>query len=525
MFNQLASSPEARQKKQPNGRLSAAMKSTIPAILFSLLVPCLVPAQTVTSFEGIDASQLANPLIDFDPNGAIGTKQYMEWVNLAYQAYDKTTFAPVWTTPQAGNTPWQLSQMQNCYNFSGDGLVMFDRLASRWIIAAHGLPSVGQYYYCVAISNTDDLTSTTLAWYTYQFALNPVLGTNSKGHAYFPDWPKLGTWADAYYVSFDLLDKDNNYLPIGVVACALDRTNMLAGSTPNPMQCFSDPNPIPNTGSLYLSHSLIPADVEGTTPPPAGRDEFMVSIQNPPNDGQTTTSNSINLWDFHVDWVTPSNSTFTRSAISVPTYTPGCYNPAFPLRTVCVPEPSTNSSGVHYKVDSVGDRLMPRLSYRNFGTYESFLVSQTTQPGTSKQTGIRWYELRSNGAGSPAVFQSGTINPDKANYRFMPSIAQDRVGNAAVGYSISSLTSHPGIKASWWNLPNQTTSTGIVLMNGLGDEQNSSLWGDYTSMTVDPVDGCTFWYVNEYFTQNQVSKLNWQTRISKFKISSCATKK
>jgi hypothetical protein len=519
----LTSSPEAR-KKRPDRRFSTIMKSNLPVLLVLLLAPCFLRAQVVTSFEGIDASQLSNPPIDMDPNGAVGTKQYMEWVNLAYQAYDKTTFAPVWPTPRAGKTPWQSAQMPNCYNLSGDGLVMFDRLASRWIIAAHGLPASGAYYYCVAISNTDDLTSHTLAWYTYQFALNPVLGINAQGHAYFPDWPKLGTWPDAYYVSFDLLDKDQNYLPIGVVACALDRTNMLTGSTPDPIQCFSDPTPIPKTGTLYLKHSLIPADVEGTTPPPAGRDEFMVSVQNPPNDGQSTTSNTINLWAFHVDWVNPANSTFTNSPLSVTPYTPGCYSASFPLRTICVPEPSTNASGAHYKVDSVGDRLMPRLSYRNFGTYESFLVSQTIQPGTIKQTGIRWYELRSNGSGNPTVFQSGTIDPDKANYRFMPSIAQDKAGNAAVGYSISSLTSHPGIKASWWNLPKQTKSTAVVLMNGSADEQNSGKWGDYTSMTVDPVDGCTFWYVNEYFTQNQISTIDWQTRISKFKISSCTAK-
>ncbi len=501
------------------------MKSTIPVLLLLLLAPCLLFAQTVTSFEGIDASQLKSPQVDIDPNGAIGTKQFMEWVNVAYQAYNKTTFAPIWSAPQPGNTPWQQSQMTNCYNLSGDGLVMFDRLASRWIIAAHGLPSNGQYYYCVAISNTDDLTSKTFAWYTYQFALDGVLGTNSHGHNYFPDWPKLGTWADAYYVSFDLLDKDQNYLPIGVVACALDRTNMLTGSTPNPIQCFSDPNPIPKTGTLYLSHSLIPADIEGTTPPPAGRDEFMVSIQNPPNDGHTTTSDTLNLWAFHVDWITPTNSTFTRSPLTVTPYTPGCYNAAFPLRTVCVPQPSTNSNGVHYKVDSVGDRLMPRLSYRNFGTYESFLVSQTIQTAASKQTGAQWYELRSNGGGLPSVFQSGTIDPDKANYRFMPSIAQDQAGNAAMGFSISSLTSHPGIRASWWNLPKQTKSTGLTLTTGAGDEQNSGIWGDYTSMTVDPADGCTFWYVNEYFTQNQVTTLNWQTRISKFKIGTCKVNK
>src|SRR5580658_747256 len=149
---------ESLRKTQPE--TSVAMKSATLALLV-LLTPAL-RAQTVTTFEGIDASQLAHKDIDFDPNGAVGTKQYMQWVNVYYQAFDKVTFAPVWTTPQRGNLPWEIALMPNCYNLSGDGLVMFDRIASRWIVAAHGLPSVGQYYYCVAVSNTDDLTSTSL---------------------------------------------------------------------------------------------------------------------------------------------------------------------------------------------------------------------------------------------------------------------------------------------------------------------------------------------------------------------------
>jgi hypothetical protein len=321
-------------------------------------------------------------------------------------------------------------------------------------------------------------------------------------------------------VSFDLEDPSSGE-EIGILACALDRTNMLTGNTANPMQCFSDPNPIPIKGPVYLKHSLIPADVEGSNPPPAGRHEFFVSIQNPVNDGVTTTSNSINLWDFHVDWVNPVNSTFTNTPLTVSTYTPGCYNPKNVLITQCVPEPSTPTT--HVKVDSVGDRFMPRLSYRNFGTYESFLVSHTIQTGISpnKQTGIRWYELR--GSGAPSVYQSGTIHPGGIYmYRFMPSIAQDKVGNAAVGYNVSGTVGHPGIRSSWWNLPSQTKPTELTILTGVADEENSWHWGDYSSMTVDPVDGCTFWYVTQYFASNQTgSAINWNTRISNFKISTC----
>ena len=487
-------------------------------LLLCLLAPSLMHSQKVTSFEGMDASQIAHPQLDVDPNGAVGTKQYMEWVNVSYQAYDKVTAAPVWSTPQNGTTPFHTNNMPNCYSVGGDGIITFDHLALRWVIALRATATKGNYYYCVAISNTDDLTSSTLAWYTYQFSLNPVLGVNTQGDAYWPDWPKFGTWWDAYYVSFDLNDVDRSYRQIGTVVCALDRTNMVIGGTALPMQCFSDPNPIPTNGAVYLKHSLIPADIEGTTAPPAGRDEFLVSIQNPPIDGKTTTSTSMNLWDFHVDWVNPTNSTFTNSSVTVPAYTPGCYDPSKTVATLCVPQPSTVTTNV--RVDSVGDRFMPGFGYRNFGTYESFLISHTVKAAAkTKQTGIGWKELR--GSGTPTLFQSGTLNPNPV-FRFMPSIAQDAVGNAAVGYNISSNGTHPSIKASWWNLNTSSQPTQLNIVVGTGDEENSWHWGDYSSMTIDPVDDCTFWYVSQYFISNQTgTQINWNTRIGHFKVSAC----
>jgi hypothetical protein len=494
----------------------------LPFLLF--LGSCFAQAQAVTSFDGIDDSEVLTPQLDLDPNGAVGTKQYMEWINIFYQAYDKVTFAPVWATPQAGTLRFRINDQLNCLAVGGDGIIIFDRLASRWVIAFHTSQPSDQYYYCIAISNTDDLTSPTLAWYTYAFFLNPVLGSNSKGQTYFPDWPKIGTWADAYYVAFDLEDIAQEHKNIGSMACAFDRTNMLIGNpNPNPMQCFNA-NPNQN-GNVYLGHALIPADVEGTTPPPVGRDEFLVSIQNPPNDKKSTTSNTINLWDFHVDWVTPTNSTFTNVPLTVTTYTPGCYIPTQILNTYCAPEPAINPANKqHYHVDSLGDRLMPRLDYRNFGTYESFLVSHTIRTGqnTNTQTGIRWYELR--GSGTPAIYQEGTLAPDTTLYRFMPSIAQDQDGNAAVGYSVSSASTHPGIKAAWWNLGRTFSPIELALQAGKGDEENTNEWGDYTSMTVDPIDDCTFWYVNEYLPKNETGPPpNRNTRIANFKIPTCGS--
>jgi hypothetical protein len=486
-----------------------------------LLLTCSLglQAQTVSTFEGIDASQVAKPNYDIDPNGAVGTKQYMEWTNVYYQAWNKTTLAPVWSKPVAGTTPWTTNGNTNCNDITGDGVIIFDRLASRWVIAAHNAGST-TYYYCVAISNTDDLSSSSLAWYTYAIPLDSVLGTNAQGTTYFPDWPKIGTWADAYYIGMDIQDPNNKYAEVGVLACALDRTNMLIGGTPNTPQCFR----VPTSGSAtVLYHSLQPADVEGTTPPPTGAPEFYASIENPVLDGVTTTSSSFNLWQFHVDWSNPANSTFTQSTVPVNAYTPGCYTAKNPTNTVCVPEPTTASTSNY--IDSVGDRFMFRFAYRNFGTYESYLASHSIQVGTGSgsQTGVRWYELR--GSGVPSLYQWGTIDPDNSLYRFMPSIAQDQGGNAAVGYSTSSASAHPAIAASWWNLNSQSTPTEIKLYSGTADQENTYHWGDYTSMTVDPVGGCTFWYVNEYFNTNQIGtgKPVWQTRISNFTAPGCGS--
>jgi len=141
--------------------------------------------------------------------------------------------------------------------------------------------------------------------------------------------------------------------------------------------------------------------------------------------------------------------------------------------------------------------------------------------GTNQQTGIRWYELRGS-SGTPTLYQDGTVSNGSTLYRFVPSIAQDSAGNAGVGYSVSSGSVHPGIRAATWSLPNKTAPVEIALYNGVGDDENSEHWSNLSSMTVDPSDDCTFWYVNQYYQANETgTEMNWDTRISYFKESSC----
>ena len=117
---------------------------------------------SVKTFEGIDAA--TDPVVGLtvDPNGAVGTKQYLEWVDQAYQGYDKNTFAAVYPSAQRASTPWAQNNMPDCESAGGNGVILFDHLALRWIIAVRvGGPN---YFYCVAISNTDDLKASNFAW-------------------------------------------------------------------------------------------------------------------------------------------------------------------------------------------------------------------------------------------------------------------------------------------------------------------------------------------------------------------------
>jgi len=488
---------------------------TLCLVLFSGFSSAQVALQT---FDGINVSAAGSnwTCCVIDMNGAVGTKQYMEWVDSAYQGYDKITFQPVYSGVKAGDTPW-LQSGPNCQGHAGNGVVLFDHLASRWVIGVRqGISTApGTYYYCIAISNTDDLKSATFQWFSYVQPLNTIIGHNSKGHTYFPDYPRIGTWPNGYYVTFDVEDPDNSFQNIGVLVCAFDRANMLSGRTMRAPQCSHYPSVY---SGEYLGHSLLPADVEGTVAPAAGMPETLISIQNP---SSGTTSTTVNFWQFNVNWTSPTLTTFTGPiSVTVPTYTPACYTVAQPLNTGCVPEPTSITTGVY--LDSLGDRLMHRFAYHRYPTapYNTFVVSQTVQVGSGSlsQTGIRWYEFQSPGT----LVKSGTLTNAGGSYRFLPSVAQDKNGNVAVGYSISGTGLSPSIRASYLNVRGGSiTPTEFDIVTGTADDEYNYRWGGYSSMTVDPVDDCTFWYVNEYFTVPMIKSGTWRTRIGNFKAPGC----
>jgi hypothetical protein len=414
-----------------------------------------------------------------DTNAGVGPNNVVQIVNTDYAVFNKSgtaTFGPV-----AINTLWSgfggLCQTNN----DGDPVVRYDRAADRWIILQLAVSGANgssvPFEICVAVSTTGDPTG---SFNRFSFA-----------YADFPDFPKLAVWPDAYYLTVNQFNSTGTMF-LGANVAALDRTSMLAGQ-PATSISFNAPTNVA---------SLLPSDLDSSTQPPSGSPNFLSTL------GSST--NTLDVFQFHVDFATPGNSTFTGpTTLATAAFSEACSG------GTCIPQ-----AGTRNKLDSLGDRLNFRTAYRAFSDHQSIVLSHSVTAGSS--TGVRWYEIRISSTNAPSIFQQGTYAPD-SSFRWMPSIALDDVGDIAVGFSVSSSSLHPEIHYTGRLVTDAlgTMSQGEgVIINGAGSQtQHLTRWGDYSAMNVDPADNCTFWFTSEYIPAN--GSFNWKTRIGSFKFPSC----
>lgn len=411
-----------------------------------------------------------------DTTGAVGTTQFVQWVNTSFAIFDKAT-GNVLYGPAAGNTLFSgfggTCETQN----DGDPVVLFDKQANRWVLMQFAVPSGGPYYQCVAVSKTADATG---AWdrYAYQYSG-------------FNDYPKAGVWPDGYYVTYNIFN-GNSFG--GSKVCAFDRAQMLAGAAAT-QQCVQ----------LSTSYGgLLPSDLDGSILPAAGTPNFVMNLG----------TNKLNLWKFSVNWATPSATALTGpTALAVTSFTAACGG------GTCVPQ-----AGTARTLDSLADRLMYRLAYRKFADgHDALVVNHAVTLGATKRStyaGVRWYEVRNPG-GTPTVYQQSTYAPD-TTYRWMGSVGMDKQGNIALGYSASSSAIKPALRYATRLAGDalNTLSNETVIVQGTGSQTGTlSRWGDYSHMSIDPTDDCTFWYTSEYLKAD--GTFNWSTRIHSFKINGC----
>jgi hypothetical protein len=431
-----------------------------------------LPIEAVVTFPGIGLDTHYGITSDPpDTNGSVGKSHYVQWVNVGLAVFDKATGMPV-LGPVDGNLLWT-GFGGNCEHFNdGDPIVVYDKVADRWLLTQFAV-SGSPFSQCVAVSTSPDPTGT-YARYEYQFQD-------------FNDYPKFGVWPDAYYGTFNMF-RGNAF--VGAKICAFERAKMLAAG-PARMQCFD------STGQ----GGILPSDLDGATPPPSGAPNYLMNFGN----------DRLNLWKFHVDWTNPGSSTLTGpTTIGTAPFEIACNNAPNP--GACVIQPNTTEL-----LDTLSDRLMFRLAYRNFGDHETLVVNHAVAAGGA--SGVRWYEVRDPG-GTPTIFQQGTYAPD-GTFRWMASIAMDKAQNVLMGYSRSGPQIFPSVfftGRSASGPPNQLAIEKAAV-NGTGSQSNPDRWGDYSSMSLDPTDDCTFWFSTQY--EGVTGQFNWQTSIVRVRFSNC----
>ncbi len=474
--------------------------------------------EPMANFEGISNTDNFN-LFGFrvnppDPVGDVGPNHYVEMVNLAFAVYDKQ--GNLLSGPFAIGDLWAGFAVEDCTDPSGDPIVVYDQLVNRWILSQFTTRGFDDptlpFYDCVAISKTPDPTG---EYYRYAFITQP----DPDGGYFFPDYPKYGVWTNSYIMTtrdFGLIDG------YGISVYALEKNKMISGNPKaRAVQFFLDYEEVP----LHLiGDGLLPPDIDGHRRP---QDHVPAPIIGTMDSGASYGApfDALNIFELSIKWKANPEASL-EFAGSFPVAEFDSVFPCAPTSRDCLPQPGITNPAQYLDILSYRQRPMWRLAYRNFGKYESFVTNQSVEalPGIA---GLRWYEIRRTG-GAYEVYQQGTFAPDDGVHRWMGSIAQDRDGNMALGYSVVNGTDvYPGIRYTGRMagdpLGQMPMGEGIVI-DGTGLQlTTNSRWGDYTSMNVDPVDDCTFWYVNEYYTaEGQASSVaGWQTRIASFKITGC----
>ena len=380
-----------------------------------------------------------------------------------------------------------LTTVVPCRRGLGDPLVLYDRAADRWILSeiASGASS---NTVCVYVSSGPDPTGT---WFAYAF---------KQGDGVFPDYPKLGVWPQTGGGSY-LLGINGGDTVSGIAA--FDRAKMLAGQ-PAPFQKF------PNLPTPYGPYMMMPATVQGPTPPPDGQPAMFVTMVDDEwiFGADTPATDDLPLAELRVDWQTPANSTMTLlPPITISEFRTPCTETSF-----CVPQPGA------IRLNAIVALFHP-LQYRNFGDHQTLVSTFDVDTDGTDHVGPRWFELRKTGASPWGLFQEGTIGSQPNVHRWIGAVAMDGSGNMAIGYSRSgkAVPYYPSIyyRGRLATDPLGTMPQGeFAIWDATDSRTVNPRWGDYAGIGIDPSDDCTFWFTTEYGRYGD-------TRVAAFKFDTC----
>jgi hypothetical protein len=459
----------------------------------------------VEDFEGINNEQTTNREqistgVQPDTEGDVGLRNYVQWVNTSFAVYSKDGRRLL--GPMPGNVLWQDLPSPCATSNAGDPMVLYDEAAGRWIFTQFTGSSGLEYYQCIAVSTSDDPTG----YYTRYVVEMPELGPQTARYELLNDYSKLSVWKESYVLTD--VQKDEP----GVGVFAFDRAAMLNG-LPARVFYFDLPNQAP----------MLPSDLDGPLVPPSG--PLLVQGPDASDSAVSMTPDALTLRRLHVGFGT------SPAASIEPPFPPIGEDVRFPTlcpgdAQECVPQPGAGAA----TLDAIDDRPMFRAAYRSFGSFGRLVVLRTVGAGDPNHphAALRWYEIRDE-AGRPSLIRAGTYGDGDSAWRWMGSAALDKQGDIGLGFSLSDPSGARPIYPSigFAGVPaNSTTPTAEGrLATGGAAQKGHREWGDYSSLSVDPADQCTFWYTQEYYPAGEpppaAGETPWHTRIGSFKFAGC----
>ncbi len=477
------------------GTSSAPQRSS--ALATAVLTASGKPAPPAgKSFEGLDfATWGAGHAAD--ASGDVGPQYYIQTINAAVGVYDKSDGSRV-----AGFTLNALMSQGDFGNLCdsanlADPVVLYDTFEQRWIITdfAFGLGgghSAAPALQCFAVSKSGDPVGG--GWNFYSIPVSGGVG----------DVPRIGIWPDGLYLSANIFSSDAGSVFQNARVWAFNKAQMYAGSPAVQVLWFDAPSP---------ESTLLPGNARlQTGTPAAGSPNYFTAV------GQFL--NAVSVYKLHADWNDLSASTFSGPFLSL---TATSWSKLLAANQF---EPSPGN-----KLDTQYPRPTGQSQYTNIGGVEALWISHTVgaSGASSAQSAVRYYQVNvTGGAVAAKATQAFTYSPDTAVFRFLPSVAVDRRGDMAMGYSATNARLNPAIRYAGrlaGDPVNSITQTEQTLIEGTGTQSGDcgsfscTATGGHSAMTLDP-DGCTFWYTSAYYKTTGVA---FNTRIGAFSFPGCTT--
>src|SRR6266540_3896663 len=473
----------------PGGQKQPLAGAEEPSHVSALAASAPAPGPSI-SFKGLDHLTwgAGHPP---DTVGDVGPNHFVQAVNTSVGIFGKSGGAPLaaFTFDAFFTGTGTVCDTDN----QGDPTVVYDPQADRWIVADFAFTGDGStppFYECIAISKTSDPVGG--GWWLY------AVRTDDTLHPWFADYPKMGIWPDGLYMTANMFDASDHFKEVRV--WAFNRSDLESGAAVRNVVMDL------NTTAYF---SLLPSNMRTVTGvPPAGRENLLVA--------ESQSAFAFQVWKFHVDYSGSGSSLSGPTSVSQASYT---------VAPATVPTPANS-------LDSLRERLMMQAQYLNISGVESLWVNHTVRCcGPGSPAGIQWAQIDVTGGNVATTPVQQQLYPSASDglHRWMGSLAVDKKGDMALGYSVANASTNPDIRYAGrlardppGTLPQTETTmlSGVTRGTQSGDCGGSTCirWGDYSAMSIDP-DGCRFWYTQEYY---ETTGLDWQTRIGSFTFPSCA---